>query len=123
MASKPVAEAIAGILIDPQFGPAVVFGMGGIMVEILKDSALGIPPLTREDAREMIGKTKGSRLLEGFRGRPRGDVEALVDVLVKIGDFALDWSERIEALDINPLLIMPEGKGVLAVDGLLSLKS
>ena len=92
------------------------------MVEILKDRALGIPPLSRGEALEMIEKTRGSQLLHGFRGSPRADLEALTDTLVRVGRLALDWADRIEALDINPLLIMPEGRGVVAVDALLVLK-
>ncbi|MEA5058627.1 MAG: acetate--CoA ligase family protein, partial [Candidatus Pelethousia sp.] len=74
MAEKPVAEVILGITRDPQFGPAVVFGSGGILVEVLKDSALGIPPLSEEEALNMIRATKGYKLLTGFRGRPKADV-------------------------------------------------
>jgi len=122
MATGAVAEAIVGLLIDPQFGPAVIFGMGGIMVEVLGDRALGIPPLDRDTARCMIEQTRTSRVLKGFRGAPPADVEALVDVLIAVGNLALDWSERIEALDINPLLILPEGRGAVAVDALLVLR-
>jgi acyl-CoA synthetase (NDP forming) len=117
-----VAEAIAGILVDPHFGPAVVFGLGGVMVEILEDRTLGIPPLSRSEAREMIESTKASQLLHGFRGSPQADLETLTETLIRIGRLAVDWADRIEALDINPLLIMPEGQGVVAVDALLILK-
>jgi acyl-CoA synthetase (NDP forming) len=123
MITGAVAEAIVGILMDHSFGPAVVFGLGGIMVEILKDRALGIPPLSREEAREMIAMTKGSQLLSGFRGSPRADLEALIDTLVRVSWLAVDWADRIEALDINPLLILPEGRGVAAVDALIELKN
>jgi acyl-CoA synthetase (NDP forming) len=122
MIGGAVAEAIVGILMDPFFGPAVVFGLGGIMVEILQDRALGIPPLSRAEALEMIGNTKGSKLLYGFRGSPKADLEALADTLISVGRLAVDWADRIEALDINPLLILPEGRGVIAVDALLELK-
>lgn len=122
MATGAVAEAIVGLLIDPQFGPAVIFGMGGIMVEVLGDRALGIPPLDRSTARRMIEQTRTSRVLRGFRGAPPADIEALIDVLISVGNLGLDWSERIEALDINPLLILPEGQGTVAVDALLILK-
>jgi acyl-CoA synthetase (NDP forming) len=123
MIAGAVAEAIVGILMDPYFGPAVVFGLGGVMVEVLKDRALGIPPLSGEEAAAMIEKTKGSKLLHGFRGSPEADLEALTDTLIKVGRLAADWADRIEALDINPLLIMPEGLGVVAVDALLALKT
>jgi acetyltransferase len=122
MVEEPVAEAIVGVLSDPYFGPAVVFGLGGIMVEVIKDRALMIPPISREEALEAINSTKGSRLLYGFRGKPKADVDALVDVIVKTGEMTADLADRIDALDINPLLILPEGKGVVAVDALVALK-
>jgi len=122
MIEEPVAEAIIGVLSDPYFGSAVVFGLGGIMVEVVKDRALLIPPIGREEARRAIDSTKGSKLLNGFRGKPKGDIEALIDVIIKTGEITMDLAERIDALDINPLLILPEGKGVIAVDALVSVK-
>lgn len=122
MIEGAVVEAIVGILMDPYFGPSVVFGLGGIMVEIIKDRALGIPPLSHREALEMINKTRGSKLLTGFRGSPPADIDALADTLIRIGRLATDWPDRIKALDINPLLVMPEGQGVVAVDALLELK-
>ena len=70
----------------------------------------------------MIERTKASQLLQGFRGSPQADLEALTETLIRVGRLAVDWADRIEALDINPLLIMPEGQGVVAVDALLILK-
>jgi len=122
MIEEPVAETIVGVLSDPYFGPAVVFGLGGIMVEIFKGRALLIPPFEREEVRRAIDSTKGSKLLYGFRGKPEGDIEALIDVIVKVGEMTVDLAGRIDALDINPLLILPEGKGVIAVDALVSIK-
>jgi len=122
MIEKPVAEAIVGVLSDPYFGPAVVFGLGGILVEVIKDRALLIPPIDKAEARRAIDSTKGSKLLHGFRGNPKGDIEALIDVIVKVGEMAVDLTGRIDALDINPLLVLPEGKGVIAVDALVSIK-
>jgi len=122
MIEEPVAEAIVGVLSDPYFGPAVVFGLGGIMVEVIKDRALLIPPIGREEARRAVDSTKGSKLLNGFRGKPKGDIEALIDVIVKVGEMTVDLAGRIDALDINPLLILPEGKGIIAVDALVSIK-
>jgi acyl-CoA synthetase (NDP forming) len=122
MAGGAVAEAIVGLLVDPQFGPAVIFGMGGVMVEVLGDRALGIPPLDRSSAGAMIEQTRAARILKGFRGSPPADIEALIDVLIGVGNLALDWGGRIEALDINPLLILPAGQGAVAVDALLVLR-
>ena len=121
MAAGAVADTIVGVLLDPQFGPAVLFGMGGVLVEVLGDRSLGIPPLDRATARRMIGQTRTSRVLEGFRGAPPGDIEALTEVLVRVGELALDWAEELEALDVNPLLVLPEGRGVVAVDALIML--
>ncbi|MBN2551633.1 MAG: acetate--CoA ligase family protein [Spirochaetales bacterium] len=122
MAVGAVAEAIVGLLVDPQFGPAVIFGMGGVMVEVLGDRALGIPPLDRASAAAMIEQTRAARILKGFRGSPAADIEALIDVLIGVGNLALDWGGRIEALDINPLLVLPAGQGAVAVDAMLVLK-
>jgi acyl-CoA synthetase (NDP forming) len=122
MIEEPVAEAIVGVLSDPYFGAAIIFGLGGILVEIFKDHALLILPFEREEVRRAIDSTKGSKLLYGFRGKPKGDIEALIEVIVKVGEMAADLAGRIDTLDINPLLILPEGKGVIAVDALVSIK-
>jgi acetyltransferase len=104
------------MLRDADFGPVVVFGSGGVLVELLEDSALRLPPLSRQEARVMIGETQAARLLQGFRGKPPADVEALVDALVRVSQLAMDLGERIAALDINPMLVLPAGRGVCAVD-------
>jgi succinyl-CoA synthetase beta subunit len=67
----------------------------------------------------MIEETRASRILKGFRGGPRGDIAALADALVRVGELALDWADDLEALDVNPLLVLPEGQGVLALDALI----
>ena len=119
MVRGAAAEVIVGLLHDPQWGPVVVFGAGGVFVEVLGDRSLAVPPLSMEEAEEMIRATRASRLLEGFRGRPRGDLPALARLLVSVGDLALECGDRLEALDLNPVLVMPEGRGVLAVDARL----
>ncbi|RLE35366.1 CoA-binding protein, partial [Candidatus Acetothermia bacterium] len=119
MISDAVAEAIVGVIVDPGFGPAIVFGLGGTFVELLKDRALGIPPFTEEEAKELIAQTRVSRLLRGFRDRPPGDEQALVRTLIQVGRFALDWQDRIHTVDINPLLVRPQGKGVIVADALI----
>jgi succinyl-CoA synthetase beta subunit len=122
MIEEPVAEAIVGVLSDPYFGPAVIFGLGGVLVEVFKDRALLIPPFDGEEVHRAIASTKGSTLLYGFRGRPAGDIEALIAVILKVGKIALDLDGRLDALDINPLFVLPKGKGVIAVDALVSIK-
>jgi acyl-CoA synthetase (NDP forming) len=119
MVEGAVAEVIVGILNDPQWGPVVVFGTGGVLVEVLGDRSLAAPSLDEQTARDMIRSTRGSRLLEGFRGRPRGDLQALARLLVSVGDLALELGGRLEALDLNPVLVLPEGRGVVAVDARL----
>jgi acetate---CoA ligase (ADP-forming) len=109
-----VAEAYAGIIDDPLFGPAICFGLGGVFVEILNDTVTEMAPLTRDDALEMIHRIKAAPLLEGARGRDRADVEALAALLVTLGQFAIANSGRFRALDLNPIIV---GKaGVVAVD-------
>ncbi|SFE53401.1 acetate--CoA ligase family protein [Alteribacillus iranensis] len=115
-------EALIGVKNDPLFGPALVIGTGGVLVELLQDYATRIAPIDREDALTMIQETKLNKMLSGYRGRPKGDVEALADTLVKISQLALDYSDQIEEIDINPLLVLPENKGCRAVDGLVVLK-
>jgi succinyl-CoA synthetase beta subunit len=114
-------ETIIGIAADPVFGPAVVFGLGGIFVEILKDSMLQLPPVSRDDARMMTANLKGCKIFEGFRGRPRSDMDALMTSIVQIGQLAEDFSGLITSLDINPLMVMPEGRGAVAADILIEM--
>jgi acyl-CoA synthetase (NDP forming) len=111
-----VAEAFAGIIDDPLFGPAICFGMGGIFVEILHDATIEMAPLSRDVAHDMIRRTRAARLLDGARGRPPGDVEALVHLLVRLGDFAAAHAGAFRALDLNPIIVGPAGAGVVAVD-------
>ncbi len=123
MISPGAVEVILGVLRDPDFGPVVVFGSGGVLVELLEDSSLRLPPLSREDALEMIRETRGARLLQGFRGRPPADVAALAGALVRLSQLALDLGDLIAALDINPLMVLPAGQGVRAVDVLMEVVS
>jgi len=114
-------ETILGMLRDPHFGTVVVFGSGGILVELIEDSSLRLPPLNRAEALAMIEETRGARLLRGFRGRPAADVGALVEALLGLSQLALDLGDLISAIDINPLMVLPEGQGVRAVDALVEL--
>jgi acyl-CoA synthetase (NDP forming) len=112
-------EAALGMTRDPQFGPVLSVGLGGIWVELLDDFALGLPPLTAEEAGEMIAATRLSRLLAGFRGGPCRDAEALVDVLLRLSRMAQDLGDRIREIDINPLIVLESPEGVRAVDALV----
>lgn len=112
-------EAILGLSYDPQLGPTILCGTGGVMVEVYNDVALRRCPITPAEAQEMVAEVKGARLLQGFRGRPRGDIEALTRALVQLSHMAVHLDGTLAELDINPLMVLPEGKGVKAVDGLV----
>jgi acyl-CoA synthetase (NDP forming) len=112
-------EMILGIKHDPTFGPAVVCGFGGVFVEVLRDVAVGVPPLDAATARAMIAELRGHALLRGARGRPPADVAALAEALVRLAALADAQRHRIRALDINPLLVLEQGRGVVAVDWLV----
>ena len=115
-------EAILGITNDPLFGPAVMFGLGGIFAEIMKDVSFRLAPVTLPMAREMIAEIKGYPLLTGARGRPHADIDALADAIVKLSALAVDLKDQVAELDINPLFVMERGKGVKAADALIRPK-
>jgi acetyltransferase len=106
-------ELMVGLARDATFGPVVSFGMGGIAVEVLRDTAIALPPLNRFLARELISRTRAAQMLENFRGRPAVDLEALVDVLLKVSNLACELP-CIQELDINPLLV--DEHGAVALD-------
>jgi len=106
-------ELIVGIARDASFGPVISFGMGGIAVEVLRDSAVALPPLNRFLARDLIGRTRVAKMLDSFRGLPAVDLDALIGVLLKVSDLACEIP-CVHELDINPLLA-DEG-GVIALD-------
>jgi acetate---CoA ligase (ADP-forming) len=115
-------EVIVGARQDLRFGPIVTFGLGGVFVEAIRDFAVWPAPLTLDEAREMIRRIRGYRILTAFRGRPATDLEALVQVLCQVGQFACEWQERIAELEINPLFVLPEGSGVVVGDALAALR-
>jgi acyl-CoA synthetase (NDP forming) len=119
---KDGLEAILGVTNDPLFGPAVMFGLGGIFAEVLKDVAFRLAPVTPSMAREMIAEIKGYPLLAGARGRAPADVDALADAIVKLSALAVDLEDHVAELDINPLFVFERGKGVKAADALIRPK-
>jgi acyl-CoA synthetase (NDP forming) len=119
---KDGVEAILGVTNDPLFGPAVMFGLGGIFAEVLKDVSFRLAPVTPSVAREMVEEIAGYPVLAGARGRPRADVEALADAIVRLSALAIDLKDTISELDINPLFVFPAGRGVKAADALIRLK-
>jgi acyl-CoA synthetase (NDP forming) len=119
MVTSGIAEVILAVMRDPDFGPIVVYGSGGVLVELLQDSSLRQPPIGCDDALAMIEETRGATLLRGFRGAPPADVAALADALVRLSWLAADLGNLLTALEINPLIVRPAGQGVVAVDALL----
>ncbi|MBI4587685.1 MAG: acetate--CoA ligase family protein [Candidatus Rokubacteria bacterium] len=114
-------EVVVGLHLDPQFGPVVMVGLGGILVEVLGDVAFRAAPLSRGDADQMLRDLKGSRILEGVRGRSAADVQSVIEVLLAVSRLAVDAAGAVAELDINPLLVLPAGQGALAVDALAIL--
>jgi acyl-CoA synthetase (NDP forming) len=110
-------EVMVGARIDPQFGPLIVVGLGGIFVELLKDTALELAPVTLQEARAMLLKLKGSKLLDGFRGSEAVDTDALAEIIVRLSEFAADQKDTVAELDVNPLICA--GARVVAVDALI----
>lgn len=119
MVQEEGEEVIVGVKRDPKFGPMVMFGLGGVYVEILKDVAFRFAPLTYSEALEMIKEIRSYKILEGARGKAEKDIEALAKELVKVGELASTYEEYIDELDINPLLVLETGKGVKALDALV----
>ncbi len=118
-----VTEVIVGTHVDPQLGPVVLFGLGGIYAELLKDVSLRVPPLAHRDAREMLEELKGIEMLRGARGRARGDEQAVVDIILKVSRLAADFAEKLETIELNPIMVLPEGQGAVAVDTLIRSKA
>jgi len=118
---SPGLEVILGVKKDPLFGPTVLFGLGGIFVELLKDVSMRAAPLRENDARAMIEEIQGKALLDGLRGQPPRDREALVSILMKLSRLAVELSDEIAELDINPLVLYAGGEGAVAADALVVL--
>jgi acetyltransferase len=113
-------EIILGIKRDPSFGPVLMFGLGGIFVEIFKDVSFGVAPLSREEAMHMLEQTRAFKILQGARGRNPRDMDSIVDALLRLGQLALDFPE-IEELDINPLFVFDKGEGSVIGDARMIL--
>ena len=112
-------ETIMGVTNDPLFGPAVMFGLGGIFAEVLKDVSFRLAPVTPAIAREMIEEIKGYPVLAGARGKPPADIDALADAIVRLSALAVDLQGKVAELDVNPLFVMARGEGVKAADALI----
>jgi acyl-CoA synthetase (NDP forming) len=116
--AAPGTEVIVGVNSDPQFGPVLMFGLGGVLVEVLEDVAFRIVPIEPRDARHMVREIKGYKLLEGYRGSPPADVAALEALLLKVSEF-VDSHPEVAELDLNPVFAYPDG--AVAVDARIVL--
>ncbi|WUD74773.1 acetate--CoA ligase family protein [Streptomyces sp. NBC_00510] len=111
-------EMVVGMSHDPLFGPTVTAGLGGVLVEVLRDTAVRVPPFDAGTARDMLRELRGARLLDGVRGAPPADADALVDVILRVQRMALELGDGLAELDINPLMVLPRGQGACALDAL-----
>jgi acyl-CoA synthetase (NDP forming) len=121
MVEDGVAELILGVSRDPQLGLYLVVGAGGVLVELLDDRALLLLPTTAEEVRAALVGLRMAPLLQGFRGRPVGDVDAAVAAALAVARFAEAHADRLAELDVNPLIVRPAGKGAVAADVLVRL--
>jgi len=117
---KGPRELVVGLTRDPQFGPCVMFGLGGIFTEILKDVSFRVAPLEKRDALEMMGEIKGHKILDAVRGMPAADRETLADMLINVGRIGLEM-DAVKEIDINPVIL--SGSRPLAVDALIVLET
>ena len=116
---KPSTEIIVGVTRDPTFGPAIMFGLGGIFVELLKDVSFRIAPINKDDALEMIHEIKALPMLQGFRGGPNVKLELIVDILLKISQLTIDYIDDILEIDLNPIFAYDDK--ILTVDARIIL--
>ncbi|MFD8734709.1 acetate--CoA ligase family protein [Streptomyces sp. NPDC059618] len=112
-------EMVVGVTHDQLFGPTVTVGLGGVLVEVLRDFAVRVPPFGDDQARAMLSELRGRALLDGVRGGPPVDVDALVEVVIRVQRMALELGDEISELDINPLMVLPRGQGAVALDALV----
>lgn len=118
MAGRGV-EMVLGVRRDPQFGPMLMAGLGGVLIEVLKDAVYAPAPVTVDEAERMLGRLKGRAILDGVRGQPAADVSALVQVMTTLSELAAELGDGIEELDLNPVIVHPAGQGVTIADALL----
>jgi len=120
---KPGREVIIGVTEDPQFGHALMFGLGGIFVEVLKDVTFRIIPITERDAEKMVREIKGYPILAGARGEEPADIDAIVELLMKVSELVDELGGYIKEMDLNPVFVYEKGKGAVVVDARIILKA
>ncbi len=116
-------ETLIGVINDPSFGPVVALGLGGVLTEVLKDVTYRIAPFDLDTARDMIGELRAAALLDGYRGKPAADKEALAQALVAVSQMATALAPRLKEMDINPVFVRAAGRGIAAADALVVLKA
>jgi acyl-CoA synthetase (NDP forming) len=117
---KGGVELVVGIKRDPQCGPVLLVGLGGVLVEILRDTALALAPVGKIEARRMLESLRGFKLLQGYRGTAPVDLDAVCEAIARISEFAVDHADEVEEIDVNPLLARPDG--ALALDALIVMR-
>ena len=116
-------ETLIGVINDPSFGPVVALGLGGVLTEVLKDVTYRVAPFDLDTARDMIGELRAAALLDGYRGKPAADKEALAEALVAVSQMATALAPRLKEMDINPVFVRAAGRGIAAADALVVLKA
>ncbi|MFJ4472913.1 acetate--CoA ligase family protein [Streptomyces sp. NPDC089424] len=111
-------EMVVGVTHDDLFGPTVTVGLGGVLVEVLRDTVVCVPPFGEDQARAALAELRGRPLLDGVRGRPPADLDALVEVILRVQRMALELDQDLAELDVNPLMVLPRGQGAVALDAL-----
>ncbi|MGW1544737.1 acetate--CoA ligase family protein [Streptomyces sp. NPDC002309] len=111
-------EMVVGVTHDDLFGPTVTVGLGGVLVEVLRDTVVCVPPFGEDQARAALAGLRGRALLDGVRGRPPADLDALVEVILRVQRMALELGDDLAELDVNPLMVLPRGQGAVALDAL-----
>jgi acyl-CoA synthetase (NDP forming) len=117
---KGGVELVVGVKRDPQCGPVLLVGLGGVLVEVLRDTALALAPVGKTEARRMLESLRGYKLLQGYRGAPAADLDAVCEAIARVSEFAADYADEIEEIDVNPLLARPDG--AIALDALIVLR-
>jgi acetyl-CoA synthetase len=123
MIADGVAEILVGMIVDPQFGQVLVLGSGGVLTELLADSVTLLPPFSRSSIESALASLKLARLLHGYRGKPAGDLAALTDAVLGVTRYAAEQVDTLFEIDVNPIIVRPAGKGAVAVDALIRLKT
>lgn len=123
MLTDGVAEVLIGVIVDPQFGQVLVLGAGGVLTEMMSDSASLLPPWTRASIASALQRLTVSKLLRGYRGKPTADVEALIDTIQGVARYASDNLSTLVEIDVNPVIVRPVGKGAVAVDTMIRLRN